>query len=171
MKKLLWISIFTLSIILAYSLIINTRYERPFSMELNQFDKKYHTRLENKKFQYYEYGNSLGNKVTYYFEKQFYDEPFIKIQISEFSDGYDLINYNRNNEDIELTETFDDILIPIKIKFDESIITVKSKLNLNDVYYGICLIYRKTEPDDKEIKKAANLMIQTIDEYIETKKD
>lgn len=171
MKKLLWISILILSIILTYSLIIYTRYERPFSMGLNQFDEKYHTSLENKKFQYYEYGNSLGNKVTYYFEKQFYDEPFIKIQISEFSDGYDLINYNKNNDGIELTETFENILIPIKIKLDESIITVKSKLNLNDVYYGICLIYRITEPEDKEIDKAVNLMIQTIDEYIEIKKD
>ena len=67
MKKLIWISISILFIILAYSLIINTRYKRPFSMELNVFDEKFYTNIENKSFSRYEYGNSLGNKITYYF--------------------------------------------------------------------------------------------------------
>lgn len=167
MKKLIWISISILCIILAYSLIINTRYKRPFNMELNLFDEKFYTNIENKSFSRYEYGNSLGNKITYYFEKQFYDEPFTKIQISESSNGYDLIDYSAKDIDLELIETFKNIDFPIKIKLDKSIISIKSKFNSNNIYYGICLIYRRTEPDDAEIKKAVDLLFQTIDEYIE----
>ena len=162
----MWVCILVFSIILAYSLIINTRYERPFTMELNEFDEKFHTRFEDKSFQYYEYENSLGSKVTYYFKKQFYNEPFTKIQISEFSDFYDLIDYSDKDVNSEFVETFKNIEIPIKIKIDKSIISIKSKFNLNDINYGICLIYLRSEPEDVEIEKAVERMFQTIDEYI-----
>ena len=162
----MWVCILVFSIILAYSLIINTRYERPFTMELNEFDEKFHTRLEDKSFQCYEYENSLGSKVTYYFEKKFYNEPFTKIQISEFSNDYDLIDYSDKDVNSEFVETFKNIKIPIKIKIDKSIISIKSKFNLNDINYGICLIYLRSEPEDVEIEKAVERMFQTIDEYI-----
>lgn len=81
-----------------------------------------------------------------------------------------VINFNEKNTDCELIKVFKKISIPINIKIDESIITIKSEFNLNDVYYGICLTYWKTEPD-AEINKTVDLMIQTIDKYIVIKED
>lgn len=167
MKKLMWFCILTLSIILVYSLTENVYYKHSFDMDLHDFDEKFHTKLEDKHFHSVRYTNSSGYKVSYYFTRQFYDEPFKCIQVTEFKNGFDLIDYYVKDVDFESVETFKNIDIPIKIKMDNSVISIKTLFDIDAIYYGLSITYRRTESDDVEIEKAIGLMFQTIDEYID----
>lgn len=57
--------------------------------------------------------------------------------------------------------------IPIKIKMDNSVISIKTLFDIDAIYYGLSITYRRTESNDVEIEKAIELMFQTIDEYID----
>lgn len=136
-------------------------------MKLSEFDERFHTKLENQSFHCIEYANSSGYKVSYYFTKQFYDEPFVGIQITDFSNGFDIIDYYTMDSDYELTETFKGVEIPIKISIENQPVKVKSMFEYKDVFFGVFIEFENTQSDDAEIKKAVDLLFQAIDEYIE----
>lgn len=50
---------------------------------------------------------------------------------------------------------------------DNSVISIKTLFDIDAIYYGLSITYRRTESDDVEIEKAIELMFQTIDEYID----
>lgn len=50
---------------------------------------------------------------------------------------------------------------------DNSVISIKTLFDIDAIYYGLSITYRRTESDDVEIEKAIGLMFQTIDEYID----
>jgi len=54
---------------------------------IEAFDERFHIKLKNQSFHCVEYANSSEYKIFYYFTKQFYDEPFVGIQVADFSNG------------------------------------------------------------------------------------